>query len=375
MQKEDSRTDRWITVLILAVIGAAAPIAQAEQLADGYWTKDQAQPILQKALRVHLAPSLDALSAGEREAVQNLLEVGQIMQQLYEHSRHPEALAAYDKLAKLDAREVDPERTQSLIDLYRLSKGPIVTSLDNERLAFLPVAEETPGKNVYPVGISKEEIEQVFAQQPEIRQQMLHLRYVVGRSQEENLGADLATLDRHPVLSVLHPNLHDRLVTLQQNPSSQELYALPYSVAYAEELLRAYQLVNNAADAVQDEDPAFARFLRNRARDLLSDDYEAGDASWVTGRFQNLNAQIGSYETYDDQLYGVKSFFGLSLLVRDHERSAELAEATAGLQAIENSLPYNSSRKIREDIPVGVYNVVADFGQTRGRQYGNHFAE
>jgi hypothetical protein len=36
----------------------------------------------------------------------------------------------------------------------------------------------------------------------------------------------------------------------------------------------------------------------------LSDDYESGDAAWVTGHFKTLNAQIGSYETYDDELYG-----------------------------------------------------------------------
>ena len=46
----------------------------------------------------------------------------------------------------------------------------------------------------------------------------------------------------------------------------------------------------------------------NRARDLLTDDYESGDAAWITGRFRNLNAQIGSYETYDDELMGTRAF-------------------------------------------------------------------
>ena len=32
-----------------------------------------------------------------------------------------------------------------------------------------------------------------------------------------------------------------------------------------------------------EDDEEFARYLRNRARDLLSDDYESGDAAWVTG--------------------------------------------------------------------------------------------
>jgi hypothetical protein len=37
-----------------------------------------------------------------------------------------------------------------------------------------------------------------------------------------------------------------------------------------------------------------------------------------------------------------------------------------GLQALEESLPYKQHKRVREDIPVGVYDVVADFGQSRG---------
>jgi hypothetical protein len=118
---------------------------------------------------------------------------------------------------------------------------------------------------------------------------------------------------------------------------------------------------------LDESDPAFARFLRLRGRDLLADDYDGGDAAWVTGRFSgNLNAQIGSYETYDDALYGVKTFFGLSLLQRDAARSAELAASIGDLQAIEDALPYESDRKVSSDLPLGVYNVMADFGQARG---------
>ena len=37
-----------------------------------------------------------------------------------------------------------------------------------------------------------------------------------------------------------------------------------------------------------------------------------------------------------------------------------------GLQAIEDALPYDRRKRVREDIPVGVYDVIADFGQSRG---------
>ena len=83
-------------------------------------------------------------------------------------------------------------------------------------------------------------------------------------------------------------------------------------------------MLNEAAGHVEADDSEFASYLRNRARDLLCSDYESGDASWITGRFRNINAEIGSYETYDDSLYCVKAFYAMSILVRDPEKSKEL---------------------------------------------------
>jgi len=39
---------------------------------------------------------------------------------------------------------------------------------------------------------------------------------------------------------------------------------------------------------------------------------------------------------------------------------------TADLQSIEDALPYDSQKSVRSDLPVGVYRVIADFGQARG---------
>jgi hypothetical protein len=120
----------------------------------------------------------------------------------------------------------------------------------------------------------------------------------------------------------------------------------------------------NAAQAIAPEDEELARVLRNRARDLLSDDYESGDAAWVTGRFRNLNVQVGAYETYDDELYGNKAFFGFSLMIERKAAVATLREALESLQALEDSLPYAPHKRVRDDIPIGIYDVIADFGET-----------
>jgi hypothetical protein len=339
----------------------------------GYWPREKSQPIIDKTQTIRLAPDLSQLSAGERAAVAKLLEVGKIFQGLYEEQRHQQALSSYQKLWDLNMRVGDSQPTENLLMLYRLFQGPIATTLENKREPFLPVEPIVPGKNMYPWGVKKEEIESAIAAGNADRNEIADLRSVVRRVSPENLREDMAKLVKYPVLDTLHPGLKSRLGSLLRQPSRgtsrsglASFYAVPYSVAYADQLIKAHGLLNEAAAAVQKDDEEFARFLRNRARDLLSDDYESGDAAWVTGHFKNLNAQIGSYETYDDELYGVKTFFAFSLLQTRQQETTALRQAMKGLQALEDSLPYDHHKKIREDIPVGVYDVVADFGQARG---------
>jgi hypothetical protein len=348
----------------------------SKDLPPGYWPLEKSQPIIDKTQTIRLAPDLSHLSEAERKAVAKLLEVGKIFQSLYEKQRHPQALNAYRELLQLDKR--GPSRaTQNLLTLYRLNQGPIATTLENKREPFLPVDPVEPGKNMYPWAVKKEDIENDLAAHPEQRDAIMGIRTVVRRATLENLRDDLGSMKRYPALATLHPGLQDELSVLtgaklragsrMRAPHSGEaFYAVPYSVAYADDLMKAYELLNEAADILQKDDEEFAKFLRNRSRDLLSDDYESGDAAWVTGHFKNLNAQIGSYETYDDELYGVKTFFAFNVLATRTQETAALRQAMRGLQALEDALPYDHHKKVREDIPVGVYDVVADFGQSRG---------
>ena len=343
----------------------ASSLLSGQALPPGYAPLSKTIPILEKTREIRLAPDLSELSSGEREAVEKLLEAGKIIQKLYEDQLHDEALAARASLEAL--HQVRPGRaTENLMRLYYLNDGPIVTTLENEREAMLPVSPVRPGKNVYPAGVTREEIEAFLSRNPEERDSILAVRTVVRRADPSSLARDLGMLNRYAALDVLHPGLRSKLNRLAAAQDAAAFYAVPYSVAWAEEVMKVYALVNDAAEAVRSSDPEFAGYLENRARDLLSDDYESGDASWVTGRFDDLNAQIGSYEVYDDELFGVKSFWSSSILLRDRAESESLRAAIAGLQEFEDSLPYESDKKVREDIPVAVYDVIADFGQARG---------
>lgn len=318
------------------------------------WSTAQITPILDRTQRLHLAPDLSALSPGEQIAVRELLAAGERLHALYLAQRHPQARAAEAYLNQQP--ELGAHR-----DLFRLSAGPIATTLDNTRSAFLSVAAETPARNVYPPGLTRAEMDAFLTANPERRAQLLDDRTVVWNATPENRRRALAALTRYAALDTLHPGLRAAL------ESDQTFLAVPYAVAYADDIMFIYARLIAAAAAIEGGDAALARYLRLRARDLLADDYEGGDAAWVTGDFTgNLNAQIGAYETYDDALYGVKTFFSLSLLIRDRTRSDELIAALADIQVVENALPYSAHREVRSDIPVGVYSVIADFGQARG---------
>lgn len=363
-----SRKLLTITLFMSITVGTIAQTRSRGVLPPGYWPLEKSQPIIDKTQTIRLAPELTQLSESERKAVTKLLEVGQIFQRLYEDQRHKQAISGFQALAQLDKHLGSVPATQNLLTLYRLNQGPIATTLENKREPFLPVDPTTPGKNAFPWGVKKDEIESFLTAHPDKRDQIMDARTVVRRASAGNARADLAVLAKYPVLDTLHLGLKAELAEISRSGAKVQsgFYAVPYAVAYADELTKAHRLLNEAAAFVRTDDEEFARYLRNRARDLLSNDYESGDASWVTGRFKNLNAQIGSYETYDDELYGVKTFFGLSLLLTRTQETTALRQAMKGLQALEDSLPYDHHKRIREDIPVGVYDVVADFGQTRG---------
>jgi hypothetical protein len=249
-----------------------------QTLPAGYWPLEKSQPILDKTQTIRLAPDLSQLSSDERKAVARLLEVGKIFQSLYEDQRHKQALSSDHDLIQLDRRSASPA-TQNLLMLYRLFQGPIATTLENKREPFLPVDPVVPGKNMYPWGVTKAEIESFLAAHPEKREEIMGLRTVVRTANSLNADSDLAKLRKYPVFDTLHPGLRAELEAIQSGKSRpgvmlarQGFYVVPYSIAYADELMKAYGLLNEAANALQKDDEEFAGFLRNRARDLLSDE-------------------------------------------------------------------------------------------------------
>ncbi len=358
---------KWI-VLSVVLLGAVPSFAQ--NLPEGYAGLAVTQPMIDKTLQVQLSPDLSSLTPAERTAVDALIKAGLIIQRLHEDMRHRQAADSYIRLSDLHKNLGAPRATSNLLVLYYVNQGPIARELDNVRRPVLPVDPPVPGGAVYPWGVTKAEVDTFMIAHPEEAAAILDSRTAVRRQLKHDIDSDLTAMNRHKELTEAHKLLREKLIGLSRRPLGETaFYAVPYAVAYADEMSKVSELLITAATAMATEDSAFAGYLRARAHDLVTNDYAPGDSAWVSGHFKRLNAQIGSYETYDDELYGVKTYFGLNILLRDQVQSDALRNATRELQRFEDSLPYHEGKphkRVRTDIPVGVYDVIADFGQSRG---------
>ena len=131
-------------ILILSSTLASALLfgnCLAQELPEGYWSLEQATEVLEKTRTVVLDPDISSLTEAEKSVAGKLIQVGEIFNRIYENSLHPQALGSLQNLMLLHKGE---EHTAALLDIYYQSGGPITTTLDNKRVAFLPVDPEKP---------------------------------------------------------------------------------------------------------------------------------------------------------------------------------------------------------------------------------------
>lgn len=118
-------------------------------------------------------------------------------------------------------------------------------------------------------------------------------------------------------------------------------------VAYQEEykplLARMAQALRDAA--ALSPDAQFANFLRMRADALLSSDYYKSDLAWLELKDPKFDVIFAPYETYLDDLLGVKTSFGASVLIRNDEESRRLAVYQKYVPDIQDALPIEAAAR------------------------------
>ncbi len=157
----------------------------------------------------------------------------------------------------------------------------------------------------------------------------------------------------------------DGLYTLLRRNTQGELYVVPYSEAYAEQLNAAAELLREAAALADDSE--FSEYLKARAEAFLSNDYYAGDMLWMDMKNNPIDVVIGPIETYEDRLFGYKAAFESYVLLKDLSWSRRLSRYVSFLPQLQQDLPVTDEYKVESpgtDSDLNAYDVLYYAGRS-----------
>jgi hypothetical protein len=205
----------------------------------------------------------------------------------------PEGLELYESLeGSANPKDVDLRR-------FLWINGSRFDLTDDNK-PFVGTSAAPPGGGFYPRGLTQQQIEQYVKEHPEKREQIYSPTTVI--------------------------RWHGK-----------DLEGLPYHIAYRAFLEPAAKNLRQAADL--SPDPGFADFLRLRAQAILDDDYFKSDVAWLDLRNPKVDVIFGPYETYSDNLLGVKATYGAAVLIRDETRSRMAERFQKYVPEIQDALP------------------------------------
>jgi len=87
-----------LKVLIASLVMQTAHITAAVKLPEEYWSIEQVESVLSQSAEITLAPDLSALTPQELKAIKELMLAGRIFNDIYEISKHPQALIPMPQL-------------------------------------------------------------------------------------------------------------------------------------------------------------------------------------------------------------------------------------------------------------------------------------
>jgi hypothetical protein len=202
------------------------------------------------------------------------------------------------------------------LELYKATRNPTLKALfsimgsrwdllDANR-PFLGEAPMPPGREYYPHDLTRAKIEDYVRAHPEDKAAIYAPYTVVQRR-------------------------NDRLIGVSYHDAYR-----PFVTAIAADLRAAAQLST---------DSAFANFLRLRAQAVETDDYYASDLAWVDLKDPKFDLILAPYETYHDELLGVKGSYGAAVLIRNDLESRKLADYQNHVAAIQDALPVDAAAR------------------------------
>lgn len=270
-----------------------------------------------------LTADTSKLSAGDRKALTKIIAAARLLDPLFLRQvwSGNEALKK-----KLEADKTAAGRQR--LHYFLINNGPWSRLDHNE--PFIPDVpqQKPPHANYYPDDMTKQEFETWVAGLPEAeKQKATGFFHLIRR------GAD------------------------------GKLMTVPYSKAYAEFLVPAAKLLNEAAALTTNA--TLKNYLTKRAAAFASDDYYESDVAWMD-LDSPIELTIGPYETYEDELFSYKAAFEAYVTLRDQAESAKLAKFSGYLQELEDNLPLEAryrNPKLGAASPIRVVNEIFGSGE------------
>ena len=231
-----------------------------------------------------LTADLSHLSDEQRQMIALLIDAAQIMDGLFWRQSFGDDYEAW-----LDS--IADDRTRRFAEL---NYGPW-DALDDDKPFMDGFGPKPLGAQFYPEDMSKEEFEEA---------------YLPGKA---------------------------GLYTFVRRDPAGDLYLVPFSVEYKEELADTARILREAAKLAKS--PDFANYLKLRAAALISDDFQLSDSYWMDVKDNEVDVVIGPIETYLDRLYGYRAAYEAYVLIKDLEWSNRLSRFAGFLPALQEGLP------------------------------------
>lgn len=276
--------------------------------------------LLKKFVPIEIEVKDSAIAEAHRPALKKLLEAAKLIDELFwlqADERNPtwrKELAA------------DPAMADTLA-VFDVMYGPW-NRLDDNR-AFWGEERRAKGITFYPRDMDKEEFNAWLAEHPEDREAFTGYFTVIRRQ-------------------------------------GDKLVAVPFSEAYAEQLMPAAKLLDEAAELAVD--PRLATYLRSRAAAFRSNRYTQSDMDWMDLGDGDIEAVIGPYEVYDDELFGYKAAYQAYITLRDPVSSAKLEAIKSFIPDMEAYLPIDDKYRNAHrgtDSPISVVDLLTNSGYGR----------
>lgn len=233
------------------------------------------------------------LTAREKQLVEKLVEASRHLNLAYWQQSDPQGLQLY--------RSTKDEKVKRLLGIH----GSRFDLIDEHR-PFVGSEPMSPGRALYPKGLTREQIEQYVKKYPGDKDAIYSGYTVVKRKGDRLIG-------------------------------------VPYREEYKLHLQAMAKALREAAEL--SDDKAFANFLRLRADALLTDEYYKSDLAWLDLKDPKFDVIFAPYETYLDDVLGVKTSYGSSVLIRNEEESRKLALYQKYVPEIQDALPLAATDK------------------------------